>query len=396
MPRLALTKRSVDAAQPAADGRRVIYFDKALPGFGLLVTPAGSKSFVVQYRQGSGRNAPTRRVTMGRYGVLTPEEARTEARRILRDVAHGIDPKRAVGPSRTVANVVEEWLVRDQGTNRSRGVVERIMRREVLPVLGTRPIAEVRKADIRELVEGIADRGHPFMAARVLAHIRRLFRWSAGRDLVAIDPTAHIEKPAVTRRRERVLSEAELLRVWRQAEAIDGPFGAGVRLLIATGARREEIFGLRRAELQGDGFHLAAERSKNNVSRIIPISPLALSAMANLPADGEFVVSLRGDHPFTNITHNKTKLDARAGVTDWRLHDLRRTVATGLQRLGVRLETIEAVLGHVSGSRSGIVQVYQRHTFAAEAREALNVWASHLQRLLDGHAGAEVVPLRRA
>ena len=161
MPRLALTKRSVDAAQPAADGRRVIYFDKALPGFGLLVTPAGSKSFVVQYRQGSGRDAPTRRVTMGRYGVLTPEEARTEARRILRDVAHGIDPKRAVGPSRTLASVVEEWLVRDQGKNRSRGVVERIMRREVLPVLGTRPIAEVRKADIRELVEAIADRGHP-------------------------------------------------------------------------------------------------------------------------------------------------------------------------------------------------------------------------------------------
>ena len=156
---------------------------------------------------------------------------------------------------------------------------------------------------------------------------------------------------------------------------MDGPFGAGVRLLIATGARREEIFGLRRAELRGDGFHLAAERSKNKVPRIIPISPLAWSAMASLPADGEFVVSLTGDHPFTNITHNKAKLDARAGVTDWRLHDLRRTVATGLQRLGVRLEMIEAVLGHVSGSRSGIVGVYQRHTFAAEAREALNVWA---------------------
>ena len=286
--------------------------------------------------------------------------------------------------------------MRDQGKNRSRSIVERIMHREVLPGLGTRPIAEVRKADVRELVEGIADRGHPFMAARVLAYIRRLFRWSAGRDLVALDPTAHIEKPAVTRRRERVLTDAELLRVWTEAETMDGPFGAGVRLLIATGARREEIFGLRRAELRDDGFHLAAERSKNKVPRIIPITPLAWSVMASLPIDGEFVVSLTGDHPFTNITHNKAKLDARAGVTDWRLHDLRRTVATGLQRLGVRLETIEAVLGHVSGSRSGIVQVYQRHTFAAEAREALDVWAAHLQRLLDGAQCGEVVPLRRA
>jgi integrase len=93
----------------------------------------------------------------------------------------------------------------------------------------------------------------------------------------------------------------------------------------------------------------------------------------------------------------KARLDALSGVTDWRLHDLRRTVATGMQRLGVRLEITEAVLGHVSGSRSDVVGVYQRHRFEAEAREALAVWAAHLQRLLDGAGDtAEVVPLRRA
>src|SRR4051794_27050049 len=121
MPSLALTKRSVDAVPPASKGRRVIYFDKALPGFGLLVTPTGAKSFVVQYRQGHGRAAPTRRLTLGSYGVLTPEEARGEARRILADVARGIDPRPAPTSGRTVASVTEEWLVRDQGQNRSRG-----------------------------------------------------------------------------------------------------------------------------------------------------------------------------------------------------------------------------------------------------------------------------------
>jgi integrase len=396
MPTIALTKRAIDATQPAADGRRTLYFDKALPGFGLLVTPTGAKSFVVQYRQGSGRAAPTRRLTLGSYGVLTPDEARGEARRILADVARGIDPKPALPSSRTVAAVVEEWLVRDQGHNRSRAEVERVMRRDVLPVIGNRPIAEIRKRDIIELVESIGDRGAPVMANRVLAHTKRLFRWAAGRDLIEADPAAHVEKPSPERSRDRVLDDAELIAVWRAAERMGGPFGAGVRLLIATGARREEVFGLRQAEIVGDAVHLGADRSKNKVARIIPLSPLGERVLAELPDLGAFAVSVDGMKPFTNIGHNKAKLDALAGVADWRLHDLRRSVATGLQRLGVRLETIEAVLGHVGGSRAGIVRIYQRRQFAQEARAALAVWSAHLQRLLDGANSAEVVPLRRA
>ena len=396
MPTIALTKRTIDAAQVAADGRRVIYFDKTLPGFGLLVTSTGAKSFVVQYRQGSGRAAPTRRLTLGSYGVLTPDEARGEARRILADVARGIDPRPAATPTHTVAAVVEEWLVRDQGQNRSRAEVERIMRKHVLPVLGGRSIGDVHKRDIIALVEQVADRGTPVMANRVLAHTKRLFRWAAGRDLVDADPAAHVEKPAPEHSRDRVLSDAELVAVWRAAEGMSGPYGAGVRLLIATGARREEIFGLRRSEIVDDAIHLGAERSKNKVARIVPLLPLARRVLTELSAGAEFVVSADGTRPFTNYTYSKAKLDAVAGVADWRLHDLRRSVATGLQRLGVRLETIEAVLGHVGGSRAGIVRVYQRHQFAEEARAALTAWSAHLQRLLDGADSADVVPLRRA
>ena len=169
-------KRTVDAATPGVDAdgssRRVIYFDSVLPGFGLMVTPTGSKSFVVQYRAGRGRAAPTRRLTLGSFGALTPDEARAEAKRILADAARGADPaaerasRRKGGTvGRDLAAVVEEWLRRDQAGNRSHDTVERIMKREVIPKLGGRPIEEIRKRDLIAMVEAVVDRGSPVTAA---------------------------------------------------------------------------------------------------------------------------------------------------------------------------------------------------------------------------------------
>ena len=176
MPTISITKRTVDAAGAAVDAdgslRRAIYFDGALPGFGLLVTPNGSKSFVVQYRAGHGRAAPTRRLTLGRFGALTPDEARAEAKRILADAARGMDPA-ASGPaaqrwrSRSRSGtVIEEWLRRDQAENRSQDKVERIMRREVIPVLGRRtdrrdPKARPDRHDRGRGGPGLAGDGQP-------------------------------------------------------------------------------------------------------------------------------------------------------------------------------------------------------------------------------------------
>ena len=260
MPTVTLTKRTVDAAEPEpmADGkrRRTIYFDQDVKGFGLLVTEQGSKSFVVKYRVGSGRAAPTRRVTIGRYGSpWTLEQARAAAKRILGEVALGRDPaaeraekRRGADPERTVATIVDRWLKRDQAENRTVDEVRRIMEREVLPHIGKLPIAEVRKRDIIQLVDQVADRA-PVRANRVLAHTKRLFRWAASRDLIEIDPAAHIEKPTPELKRDRVLSDGELVAIWRAAAAMGSPFGAGVQLLIATGARREEVFALGRKEI---------------------------------------------------------------------------------------------------------------------------------------------------
>lgn len=433
MPTVTLTKRAVDAAEPERGSenqlRRTIYFDRDVKGFGLLVTEQGSKSFIVKYRAGSGRSAPTRRVTIGRYGSpWTVEQARIEAKRILGEVASGRDPateraekRRGVDNDRTVAAIVGRWLKRDQAENRTVDEVRRIMTREVLPRIGSMPMAEVRKRDIIELIDGVADRA-PVRANRVLAHTKRLFKWAAARDLIETDPAAHIEKPSLETKRDRVLSDSELVEIWQALDGLTPPFAAGVRLLMLTAARRAEVFEATWPELVGEALHLPAERAKAKEGRVIPLSHLAVDIVKALPrfasdeietageAPKPWMLTLDGKHAFSNCGHAKTTLDRRIlaarrkqdggraeSITLWRLHDLRRTVATGLQRLGVRLEVIETVLGHVSGSRAGIVGVYQKHRFDAEAREALAVWAAHLQRLLDGGgASAEVVPLRRA
>jgi integrase len=156
-------------------------------------------------------------------------------------------------------------------------------------------------------------------------------------------------------------------------------------LLILTGQRREEVAGMTWAEVSDDfsSWTIPASRAKNGATHIVPTSEPARELLRSLPQINELVFpGLRG--PFNGWSKAKSALDAKSGVTDWRLHDLRRTVATGLQRLGVRLEVTEQVLNHVSGSRAGIVGVYQRHDFANEKRAALEAWGSHVEAIVEG------------
>jgi integrase len=160
-----------------------------------------------------------------------------------------------------------------------------------------------------------------------------------------------------------------------------GPFNGIVRLLILTGQRREEVAGMTWAELSGDfsTWTIPASRAKNGATHIVPLSAQAQDLLRNVPRFGELVLG-----PFNSWAKAKAALDVKSRVTEWRLHDLRRTAATGLQRLGVRLEVTEQVLNHVSGSRAGIVGVYQRHDFANEKRAALEAWGSHVEAIVEG------------
>ena len=226
------------------------------------------------------------------------------------------------------------------------------------------------------VLDAIMDRGAPVMARRAQAHINRFFAWCIERDILKSDPTAGMPRVGNVKSRERVLCDAELAKVWAGA---DGPYGAATRLLLLTGARREEISQLRWSEIDGDYIRLEGARTKTGVPHDIYLSAPARELLAGMPRIGEFVFTSTGNGPIQAWSQAKAKLDAESGVTDWRIHDLRRTVATGMQKLGVTLQTIEAVLGHTSGSRAALsastsVTTSMRRSGLRSRRGALTSW----------------------
>jgi integrase len=183
--------------------------------------------------------------------------------------------------------------------------------------------------------------------------------------------------------------------VWNAAKKLGWPYGPAFQLLILTGARREEIGRLRWCEIVDGAIALDGDRTKNGEPHKIPLSTAAGTVIAQLPriAGSEFVFTFSGHVPLSGWSQAKRRLDDLGTVRNWVTHDLRRTCATGLQKLGTPLQVTEAILGHTAGSRGGIIGVYQRHDYANEKRAALEAWGAHVLALVEGRT-ANVVPLR--
>jgi integrase len=370
-----LTDASIQRTKPPAKGSLEI-FDLGYPGLALRIGHGGAKSFEIFYRV----NGKLRRDTLGRWPAVSLADARNAWRKTREAIGRGETPRREnEAPALLFENVVEEWIRRDQSKNKPSSLyqVTRSLEVNLLPAWRGKRVDEIGKRDVIDLLDRIADRGAPMMARRVQSYIRRFFRWCIERDILKIDPTQAMPRVSNGKSRDRVLTDAELAKVWA---ACDGPYGAVVRMLALTGARREEIARLRWSEIDGSTIKLEGSRTKTGAPHTIPLSSAAQALLNSLPHIGDFVFS--GARPISDWSHLKRSLDGASGVTSWRIHDLRRTVATGLQKLGVNLQTIEAVLGHTSGSRSGVVGVYQRHSFDAEKRAALEAWGAHVMALV--------------
>jgi integrase len=398
-----LTIRSVEAIKPGLARQEIR--DSFLPGLYLVQQPSGAKSWAVRYRH---QGIP-RKLTLGGYPALGLKDARELAAKALRTVAEGRDPGREkilarAAKADSIDRVLEEFLerhVRRSNRPRTAQETERLLRQHVLPRWRGRMVHEITRRDVLDILDRVVDGGAPIAANRVLSAVRKFFNWCVARDILAASPCAGVKPPTAERARDRVLTDDELRLVWQAADKLGGTFGPLVKLLALTGQRRDEVAQMRWDELDLGArlWTLPPARTKNNQPHEVPLSKAALAVLKNVShvAASPFVFTTNGGaSPASGYSKNKRRLDALlpADLPPWRLHDLRRTCASGMARLGINLPVIEKVLNHSSGSFAGIVAVYQKHHFSDEKRAALEAWGGFVAALVEGKPAGKVIRLR--
>jgi integrase len=386
MPRAKLTKSVIDDLPTPA--KEVVYWDAACPGFGVKITPAGRKVFVVLYRTG-GAGSRLRKYTIGTYGRVTLHQARVAAQKVFAARLEGRDlaaEKRAARRRMTVDRVedlLEAYITQHVSQNRSARGTSQMLRRE-LASWSSRSIHEISKRDVIEVVAAVEQRGAGVAANKTLKAIKTFLRWCVGRAVLDHSPAEGIPLPTKEVPRDRVLTDDELARVIIAAREIGGPYGGIVELLALTGQRREEAARCLwdELDLQSRIWTLPNLRTKNAKPHIVHLSDQAIAVLRQAKRRGTFVFSLTGARPFQDFSKAKRELDAKSGVTGWRLHDLRRTCVSGMAALGVAPHVADKILNHQSGTISGVAAVYQRHQFMSERKAALEKWGAHVAQIL--------------
>src|SRR5262249_14224329 len=266
----------------------------------------------------------------------------------------------------------------------------------VLPAWHGRLVDDVRRRDLRELVEDIASEHVP-MANRTLGWLSKFFNWLCERDVIEASPAHGVKRPGREQARDRVLDDDEIKRLWLACDAVGG-VASLVKVMLLLGQRRGEIAGMRRSEIEGDLWRIPAARMKGKTEHILPLPARAVAIIEAQPVSGEsdFVFTASGKRPYQGFADLKRRVDARMRPKRaWRLHDLRRTLASGLAGLGVPVATAEKILAHRSGTFHGVLATYQRHSFIPEMRVALERWSEHIEQLVSGTGPAKVIDISR-
>jgi integrase len=390
---MAISKITIRTVEQLEPGSRV--YDTVVQGFGIRRQKDGAYYFL-RFR----RNGAQYMKSIGRHGSpWTPDTARNEALRLLGAVVGGADPFTKPLASESFGHEVTRYLERKRTAMKPRAFeeVERHLTNHASPLHKLR-LGEIDRRVIAQRLGEIETSSGPVARNRVRSSLSAFFSWCVTEGLLEANPVQGTVKLGEGGSRERTLTTEDLRELWPVLE--DEPnaqFADIVRLLLLTGQRREEIGSLRWSEVERELIVLPPERTKNRRQHEVPLSRQAKSILERQPKrkGRDFIFGI-GELGFSGWSDCKARLDqallTKRKAADrrakplpyWRVHDLRRTCATGMAELGVQPHIIEAVLNHVSGHKAGVAGIYNRARYVGEMRDALQRWADHLEALLVG------------
>lgn len=436
MPTLRLTDAAIKKLKMPETGR-VEYWDSHTPGLGLRVSSSGVRSWVLMTRSLKAGAWKQQRVTLGNYPAMPLADARAKATDAKATAKAGEDPaavtreeKRAmVEDSRnTFAAVRAEFLQKYRGRQNRRPANSTL--HQMTRILGSldfktwedRPLAKITRRDVLDVLDGIMERDAETLANRTLAYLHLIFGWAVTRQVIKEDVTAGMKKPGTEHSRDRVLSADEIRLVWQATQGGD-QFDGIVRLLLLSGQRLNEVARMRWSEIDVNGrtWAMPGERTKNQRPHVVLLTDPMLAiiqarketqrALATRERpQPPFVFSTTGTTPYSGFSKSKARVDRRLAdllarnypdadrlpvLEPWRLHDVRRSVATHMaEDLRIAPHVIEATLNHVSGTKAGVAGIYNRALHLDERREALEAWSRHLLALVgEIEPGANVVEM---
>ena len=418
MGTVKLTRREIDAsrAQARRTGVAVVLWDEDLKGFGCRVAPSGKASWLVKKLLGTGgRGSKAVKHVFGDYAETNPDKARDQAIALIGDIRKGVDltdrkrqdrkAQREVFKSGKLQDVADTYIKRRTEPGRFWSELEGRFKREIIPTLGKNTlVAKITKADIRHLIESKEEK-YPVAARTMFEALRPFFKWCVERDLITVSPLANLQPPAIAEARDRLLNDDEIKAFWKATDALGWPFGPFYRLLLLTGQRREEVGGMSRDEIAEATWTIPRERTKNNKVHVVHLSDQSIAVLGTIdPIEGcPFVFTTTGESTISGYSKAKARLDTvmqrelgKKNLQPWRVHDLRRTAASGMAKLGFAPHIVERVLNHTSGAQGGLVAVYQRYEYLEERKRAIEAWGNYVEALIVDRPMADNVRSLRA
>ncbi len=398
MPHSKLTRVSVNKLKPPKLGQ-IDHFDELLPSFGLRISYSGSKSWFVITRI----NRKQKRITLGRYPAISLSDARNLAREAMELASRGLDYRQIREEERlaneqagmdTFLSVAEEFMVKYVEPN-LKGSTAKEYRRVLLGSdtvnLCKHPVSSIKRRDLIQHLDYVASRVSDAAADYHLRYLRKFFNWCVEREIIEAAPTDRMRQRSSAQKRDRVLDENEIKQVWHAFEREVGLFGDLFKLLLLTGQRRNEVAGMRIDELRdldGDNpiWELPANRTKNKLPHLVPLTPQMVHLIKSKSVQNGFVFTTTGSTPVSGFSVAKKRIDKLINpkMKAWTLHDLRRTMITMMnEKMGIQPHIAESVVNHITGpAKAGVAGVYNKALYLDERRAALNKWSAYVEQLI--------------